>query len=124
YSLLDGDVAVLRYVNVGISYTLATLLCWSVVRRFIAGPERLLVALSFSALALVSFRWWLITPNYNSLTFQALMLILIGLPLIDAVSRFARTGGWLLIGTGGWLAALTKPTAALAIGIIVVVYVL
>lgn len=124
YRLLDGDVAALRYLNVAITFVLSAFLCWSLLRRFIKGIDGPLIALAFSALGLASFRWWLITPNYNSLTFQALMLILIGLGQIDSINRFARTSGWLLIGIGGWIAALTKPTVALAIGLIVVIYVL
>src|SRR6218665_2413310 len=124
YSWLDGDVAALRLINVLVTFVLSWFLCWCVTKRFWTGWQGILIATAFSALGLASYRWWLLTPNYNSLTFQALTIILTGLLLVDSREWLARAGRWLLISLDGWLSALSKPTVALAAGLVVLIYIL
>lgn len=78
-----------------------------------------LVGLAASPLPLVLFYFWLPTPNYNTLAFQGLLVIAIG--LVPSGSNGAWSALWqgFLIGAGGWLAFMGKPTTALIAGIVV-----
>jgi len=129
HHLLDGDIAKLRLVNVSFTGLLAwglslqvLLRCWS--RD--AGNRALLVvaAAAVSTLSLVVFSLWLLTPNYNGLAFQALMLVMIGVLDVDGRRAPALSWGWALIGIGGWLCFMAKPTTAIAIAVLVACYVL
>ena len=71
------------------------------------------------------FLWtWLPTPNYNTLALQALLLAGIGAVIADAAFSRVSMAGWILIGTGGWLAFMAKPTTAGALGFVVLIYLL
>ncbi|MBM3938979.1 MAG: YfhO family protein, partial [Sphingomonadales bacterium] len=72
--------------------------------------------------ALVLFESWLITPNYNSLNFQALLITAVGVVLADKSAHRSSIIGWMLIGTGGWLTFMAKPSTALATGIALIFY--
>jgi hypothetical protein len=59
------------------------------------------------------------TPSYNSLSFQALLLASIGLLLAEKTASKASIIGWLLIGVGGWLTFMAKPTSAATLGFVI-----
>ena len=132
YNMLGGGVAALRQVNIIIIFSLA----WAVCYLFIKGlsPQssghaytRLVTsaAIATSSLAnLVFAGLWLPTPSYNSLAFTGLLIATIGLLLGDKTASRASILGWLLIGLGGWLAFMAKPTTAAVAGLSVTIYVL
>ena len=128
YALLDGNVGLLRTTNVLLIFLLTFWTCWIWLASFIRQTQSdaltlpQLGALS-SALAvsgLMITKDWLITPNYNTLTLEGLLLAL-------ASSQFGSTKdraclmafSAALTGLGLWLAFLAKPTAA-AVGIFLV----
>lgn len=124
YGWLDGDIVALRRINLSLTFVLSLTLSWCCVQRFWPSWQGLAAATGFAALGLVSYRWWLLTPSYNSLNFQAVMIVTIGLLLTEIGRRpSTRFAGWLSIAMGGWLGVLAKPTTALAMGIIVLLYV-
>ncbi|MBN9115013.1 MAG: S8 family serine peptidase, partial [Pandoraea sp.] len=108
YSLVGGDIGALRQANVLITFGLASFLSISLVHRAAmdgAGVSKAdwAMGLALAPMSLASFPGWLVTPSYNSLTFQSVMLALTGLLLMDdARIRVAVTGSVLVaVGDAG-----------------------
>lgn len=129
YELTGSSVALLRQSNVLISFFLAITSCLCLLRRCAldAGARLTLswpliglsiVAASTSQLILVfASTFWFPTPSYNSLTFHALLVTAIGFCLAENGPSRASVTGWLLIGIGGFLAFMGKPTSAFVLGV-------
>jgi len=133
YRLVGGDISLLRQANVLIIFASAFALCATLLHAmfsdhtgFRSMPRVWLVALAFvvAAGSLTFFDLWLPTPGYNSQTFTSLILTGIGVLLIDGAWSKRSISGWLLIGAGGALSFLAKPTSAALLGCAVVVYLL
>lgn len=131
YRLLGQDVVLLRQVNIVLTVCIAWALCFVLLRKFASNKESesaadlyLLqgIAFVFSTSSLMFLDLWLPTPNYNSLAFQSLMIVTIGIILAEPGSSRLSLIGWLLLGIGGWLALMAKPTTAAAAGLISLVY--
>ena len=129
YLLLRGDITLLRQANILIIFVLAWVLCMVFFRATIDTNRHSLSwnPLPMSALAaavaicsLIYFcpHGWLATPSYNSLTFQALLLSSIGLLIAENAASSLSIIGWLLLGVGGWLTFMAKPTSAAALGVV------
>ena len=127
YSLLNGDIAALRCANILITFVLA----WCLAYFFLASlclsgdvkkVSRLVVSAGLAVSACSVFDTWLPTPSYNSLTLQALLLTAVGLVLAEKNAHRKSVLGWLLIGVGGWLAFMAKPSTAVALAVGVFVY--
>ena len=130
FELLNGNIASLRQVNLLITLGLAWLAALTFLKT-VFGPEslgpiaRAVIAGPISATAVSAFVFagmWLATPSYNSLTLQGLLVGSTGLMLADRRSRYPSVVGWVLIGTGGWLMFMAKPTTAAAWGVIAGLY--
>jgi hypothetical protein len=128
YLLFHGDITLLRQANILIIFGLAWVLCMVFFRATIDKHVQSLswyrlpmIALSavISTCSLVYFcpHGWLATPSYNSLTFQAMLLSSIGLLLAEKTVSPVSITGWLLLGLGGWLSFMAKPTSAIALGV-------
>lgn len=132
YVLLGGDIAALRQANVIIIFGLAWLVCHLFLKRLVRQSAEfdyvwpiMSAAIATSALvALVFAGMWLSTPGYNTLAFKGLLVIMIGLLLADKSASRTSDFGWILIGIGGWLAFMAKPTTAAAAGFGVALYLL
>jgi hypothetical protein len=123
YELLNGNIAALRQANVLISFALA----WAMGHVFLktvfesqglGSGHRDIISAAFatsSLMCLTSSGCWLPTPNYNSLAFQALLIAGIGMLLAEKKICRVSIAGWLLMGIGGWLAFMAKPTTAVAL---------
>lgn len=135
YVLLNGNIAALRQANILITFGLAWALCLTFLRTYFVKPvfigrvrhdiSDLITssALATSALsALVFAGMWLVTPCYDSLNFQALLIAGTGLLLTE--KRISKTSlvGWILIGIGGWASFMAKPTTATLLGLGTVIY--
>lgn len=129
YQLLGGDITALRQANILITFALA----WGLSQTFLnsivpkQSEERLLRATLSAGLAtavLLIFDTWLVTPSYNSLTLQALLITATGLLMADKPLHRASLAGWTLIGIGGWLAFMAKPSSAMALTLAVIVWLL
>lgn len=123
YMLMDGDIALLRQANILITWFLA----WTTTYWLLNIPGEsakyartvAFISAGMAAASLIIFRTWLLTPNYNTLAFQSLMVTSTGLFLAGR-SEAARRGraagrawtGPALIGIGGWMAFMAKPTTA------------
>lgn len=129
YIILGHDLAALRQANIYITVGLAWTLFWLIFSTvlFPTMPDSLktrlalaTLAITFATSALGIFNiLWILTPSYNTLALQALMLTSIGVVLAkDDISQASRTG-WCFIGVGGWLAFMAKPTTSIMLGLTV-----
>ncbi|WP_429033975.1 hypothetical protein [Bradyrhizobium sp. I1.14.4] len=125
YQWAGGDIAVLRVANATLTMTLGWILSFLVIRRlWTAGwPHAAVLSAGIASMALCDFRNWWITPSYYALTFQSLLLVMIGLLLADRPRRIRQVLGWILVGVGGWCCFMAKPTTAAAIALVVMLYV-
>ena len=125
YELLDGNIAALRQANILITFCLSWMLCKIFLKNVFGNQSlpsmhRIVISgaiATATAGSLVIVGLWLPTPSYNSLALQALLIAAAGLLLADKHAYRASIIGWFLIGTGGWLAFMAKPTTAAALGL-------
>ena len=86
YNILTGDIASLRQFNILLTFFLS----WSLAAHLLkwlaseAAKNRVqlhIVAAGFSTSSLILFDSWLVTPSYNSLALQAVLITSIGFVL-------------------------------------------
>jgi hypothetical protein len=125
YQWAGGDVAVLRMANITLTLALGWSLSFLVIRRLwgTGWPQAVVLSAGIGSLALVAFHNWLVSPSYYTLTFQSLLMVMIGLLLTERPGRTRQLLGWILIGVGGWCCFMAKPPTAAAIAIAVTLYV-
>lgn len=130
YLLVDGNIALLRQINVLLTLGIAWLAFFvffriKVVRPSSEGSSSILpfiplsLVLASSALSFLYF--WLPTPNYNSLALQSLLVATIGATLVHSDTARIKLMGHFVIGLAGWMAFMAKPTTAVALGLTVVI---
>ncbi|ART54940.1 hypothetical protein CBP36_11195 [Acidovorax carolinensis] len=129
YSLLGGDIAALRQANILITFGLAWILTYIFLVSLVPDLKvnritLLTLSAGFATSAFILFDSWLPTPSYNSLALQSLLISTIGLILADKSEHRASILGWVLIGVGGWLTFMAKPSSALALAVGVFIYLL
>lgn len=129
YVLLNGNVTALRQFNILFTFVLAWVLCGVFLRSTFAasalGKTRLaVIAASVATISLLFLNTWLPTPSYYGLTLQSLLIAAIGLLLCGTRPSAASIAGWMLVGIGGWLAFMAKPTTAAALAVCALVYLL
>ena len=129
YCLLGGDIAALRQVNVLITFGLSWALCYAFLASLAPDFKESRVAMCVAAAGLatssfIHIEYRMLTPSYNSLALQALLVSAIGLILAGKAAHRISSIGWMLIGVGGWLAFMAKPTTAIALVVGVFVYLL
>lgn len=130
YELLDGNIAKLRQANIlltfALSWWLGNVFFKTIsIHQSLQTAHRLAISAAIATVGLSSLIFaglWLPTPSYNGLVLQALLIAATGFLLADG--QFSRTSafGWLLIGVGGWLAFMAKPTTAMALAVCAVFY--
>jgi hypothetical protein len=132
YKLLDGDIVALRQVNIPITFCLAWMLS-AIFLKNVFGSEclkrmsRYIIAGTIATSAILVFAgcsWLPPTPSYNSLALQALLIAATGFLLAEEHISLGSVTGWLLIGCGGWLAFMAKPTTAAALAVCTGAYLL
>lgn len=125
YRWADGDIGALRIVNVTLTMVLGWILSFLTIRRFwtVGWPQAAILSAGIASLALVAFQAWLLTPNYYTLNFQSLLIVMIGLVLAERPGRIRQVLAAILVGLGGWCCFMAKPTTAATIGIVVMTYV-
>lgn len=131
YQLLSGNIATLRQTNVLVTFFLAWFFFDALLKQitgsiFFRRWERLIVSSGFATSCFAIFDSWLVTPNYNSLNLQALLIASIGLLLASESDWKKKRSnfnlGCLLLGMGEWLAFMAKPTSAAAFGLLSFIY--
>jgi hypothetical protein len=130
YVLVGGSIALLRAVNLALTIGLSFWLSYLVLRPVgLVEPKslterfcRIGLALALASTSLATLNAWLPTPNYNGLALQALLIVAIGLLTAQRSFDGKSALGWVLIGFGGWLAFMAKPTTALLIAPLALLY--
>lgn len=126
YLLLNGNIAHMRQFNVAITFGLAFLLCLALFEVTRGGDtprfSSVVASLGLATASLVVFSLWLVTPNYNSLNFQALLISALGIVWCSSSTSRSRLAGLTILGIGGWLSFMAKPSTATALGLVVVIY--
>jgi hypothetical protein len=133
YELVGGDLAQFRQANVVILFGSAFLLSLAVFRICCAedhsvhsAPLLAPMALAFitAACSTSFFDLWLPTPSYNSLTYLSLLIAATGFVLIMREQVWLNAMSWILIGLGGALTFLGKPTSAAGLACVFVMFLL
>lgn len=127
YVLVDGNIPRLRQVNVVTSFAAAWVLSYLSLKeifgqRISSTVHRCVVSAAIATASLMFLRLWLPTPSYNWLAFQALELCATGLLLAGRSAGLGSLAGWVIVGIGGWLAFMAKPTTAVALAVCAAVY--
>ncbi|WP_156944799.1 hypothetical protein [Bradyrhizobium sp. Ec3.3] len=133
YQWVGGDIAMLRRASVTITMTLGWSLSFLVIRRLwtvswphaavLSAGHAAVLSAGIASLALADFHLWVLTPSYYTLTFQSLLMVMIGLLLADRAGRIHQVLGWILVGVGSWCCLMAKPTTAVATALVVMLYV-
>ncbi|MBT9463715.1 hypothetical protein [Hydrogenophaga sp.] len=126
YLFLNGNIAHMRQFNVGITFGLAFLLCLAVFEVTRSGNiprfSSVVSSLGLATASLVVFSLWLVTPSYNSLNLHALLISAVGIVWSSSSTSRLRFAGLIVLGIGGWLSFMAKPSTAMALGMLVVIY--
>ncbi|WP_332742582.1 hypothetical protein [Hydrogenophaga sp.] len=126
YLLLNGNIAHMRQFNVGITFGLAFLLCLAVFEVTRSGDiprfSNLVSSLGLATASLVVFSLWLVTPSYNSLNLHALLISAVGIVWSSSSTSRLRFAGLIVLGIGGWLSFMAKPSTAMALSLVAVIY--
>jgi len=132
FALVGGNVVALRWAGIVLTVAAGALLTWTVLgRERLVGAGwgrrpwgRIALSVAVGATGLMTLVQYPLTPSYNSLALQALCVVGAGLALVlFDVGRRALMG-WGLIGLGGMLTFLAKPTTALIAALLVAAAVL
>lgn len=125
YQWAGGDIAVLRMANVTLTMAQGWAISFLVIRRLwtTGWLHAAVLSAGIGSLAFVAFYRWGLTPSYYRLTFQSLLMVMIGLLLADRPGRIREVLGWILVSVGGWCCFMAKPTTAAAVALLVMLYV-
>lgn len=127
YLLLNGDIALLRQLNIVITFVLGWLLTDVLLRkRTAAAPlsalERLAITSAVACGSLFMLSWLSFTLSYNTAAIHGGMIVAIGMLYAEKRLSPASAIGRFLMGLGGWLAFMGKPTSCAAAGLVAFVY--
>ena len=133
YQLVGENIVRLRQADMLIMLGLAWIVCTQLLFFVLTNPKKTttypnayIYGLSF-ALATCVFTffgvyWWIPTPSYNSLTLEGLLVIAIALLNLPLKKNHVMSS--CILGVGGWLTFMGKPTSAVCIGLIALLYIL
>lgn len=120
YKLLNSNIFLFRISNVISLFLLSFLLGYTLLRQLYDDTMNLTTVIVYSSCfatsCFVYFNSWLITPSYNSLNLQALLIGAIGILIQNSNKPAANIKGWILIGISGWLTFMVKPTTTIVLG--------
>lgn len=128
YQWLGNDFVLLRIFNAVLTYGLGFIASIIIIERLRNYQSLQLSILLSACIALSSLiilmitGHWLPTPSYNSLCFQGLLITLIGLLLSEDSFKHHQLISGFLIGLGGWLVFMAKPSSALLLSVVVLLY--
>ena len=126
FKLVDLDIAKFRLINIAITYSLASAVFFLAMNRLsgrgITLLNRCLLSMAFGTSAFAAYSSWLLTPSYNTLAAQAIMLVASAALLFDALT-YRRL--WIVLsiaGIGICFLFLAKPPSGLLLGIFFAIY--
>lgn len=129
YALMEESITGVRRANILLAWTLGSMLTYSILtmdKLQLNDPtfNLLSMSLAIASSSLVIFSEFLITPSYDSLVVQAALIVSLGLVIIVKGSSRGTFKGWIVMGAGGWLSFMAKPTTAAVLAITVLTFLL
>jgi hypothetical protein len=127
YNLVDGNIAWLRRLNFFITFVLACTLVYLVINNLARFEKinKVIQCILSGGIAISSLTCaYIQTPGYNHLTFQALLIVSIGIALIDVTKFNKNVLSYIIIGVGGWLTFMAKPSSAVGLAVLVLIYII
>jgi hypothetical protein len=125
--LVDGNIAWLRRLNFFITFVLACTLVYLVINNLARFEKinKVIQCILSGGIAISSLTCaYIQTPGYNHLTFQALLIVSIGIALIDVTKFNKNVLSYIIIGVGGWLTFMAKPSSAVGLAVLVLIYII
>jgi len=132
YQMVGESIVRLRQADMLIMLGLAWILCAKLLSFVLIEPGEIktypshyIHGLSFTlATCVFTFfgsNWWIPTPSYNSLALEGLLIIVIALLNIPLNKNHYISS--CILGFGGWLTFMAKPTSALLVGLLTIIYI-
>ncbi|AFY01379.1 hypothetical protein [Bdellovibrio bacteriovorus] len=124
YKLAGESVFVFRCLNLFLTGSLAFVFCRL---AFLSRSPGLLSNAQVYGLVSVSMVCafpFVLTPNYNILSVQAALLIASSICILVTRQGLAAFAGWFLLGFGGWVSFMAKPTSAAILGLMAMSFIL
>ncbi len=127
FALVGNDLIVFRQLNILTTFGLAFVVAYQLLGPWLRRLDcTLLVSLAVSAAfalpSLTVMTYWLLTPSYNSLNGVAFLLVCVAVFSHPQTERRQMIAA-LLIGLGGYLSFMAKPTSAAVLGVMVLGFV-
>jgi hypothetical protein len=125
YHLVDENIAWYRRINFLITFGLSFILIYYLINRVTNFEKinKIIQCIISSGIAITSFTYlYLQTPNYNTLNLQALLITCLGVIIIDKTSLNKNILAHIIIGLGGWLTFMAKPSSAIGLSLIILIY--
>ncbi len=124
FELVDHSIVGIRRLNLVFTFALAWVLAdRCLLTRGFSGTRSVRITLSAGlAVASLSFlHVWLPTPSYNWMALQGLMITCTGLLMSERAPRYQVLFP-VLVGFGGWLTFMAKPSTAAGLAVCALVY--
>lgn len=123
YKAFDGSLVALRIFNILSIYSLAWVLAYLVLQtRFssaeLGGLASKMLAAGLAAVSLVFLLRWIPSPGYNSLNVIGLLVSSIAVAQLLKNGQKSIYGGSILLGIGGWVVFMAKPSSAALLAVI------
>ena len=127
YLFLDGNIPALRFWNLIFLFVLAFILCFIYFQTVL--PEMMwsrsqlgIISAGAATVIFMYYDSWQPSPSYNSLALQGVLLSSIGLLLASQYESNKGNLAYVILGVGGWLTFMTKPTSAIGLAVATVVF--
>ncbi len=124
YLAVGESVALMRIAGAMMLMAVTMICGWAIGRSYeVKGAGQKVLFMAIPAIpAVLFYRQWLSTPNYNWLTLLSGLLLLTGFMVLTFSSRRSQLAGGIVIGISGSVAFLSKlTTAAFFAGILIFV---
>jgi hypothetical protein len=125
YNLVNENIAWFRRINFLITFGLSFILVYLLINRIVNFQKinKIIQCIISSGIAITSFTYLFIqTPNYNTLNLQALLITCLGVVIINKTSLNKNILGNTIIGLGGWLTFMSKPSSAIGLSLVTLIY--
>jgi len=129
YNALAGSLVYLRQANLIVTFILSFFFANQFFKSSAFGTAlesspwyRFAAAYGFAVVSMAFCQTWLLTPSYNSLTLQGLLITVSGLLSLENPRAKSRIGPILLISVGGWLCFMGKPSTAAVLSALIAIY--
>ena len=127
FKLVESDVALFRTIVFFISFSLAGFMFFIFVsligeKGLLKTGYKIVLSLGFAATVIMNYDLGILTPSYNTMNYQGLILTTIGFIVASINKHYSTTIGAVIIGLGGVVVFLAKPTSAILLAIVVMVF--